>query len=809
NPLPSAPTISTPPAICAGQTASFTMPSSAGIVYDIYDAPTGGSIVSGGSGLAAGATFTTPALSSNTFYYVEARNSSTGCKSATRTTVTVTVNPLPSAPTVSAPPAICSGQSTTITPSAGGANYRFYSTSTGGTALHTGTSFTTPGLTSTTTYHVSSISAQGCESSTRTLVTVTVNPLPSIQINTPQPGQSVSPGTTSTTLNYTNKVEDPDKYDLTWPSGGANNVTNAPLLPNQIVIEGITSIPGAYVGSLVVKKSSTGCNSNPINVEIFVSNDNSSPEIRLKSGTFMLKNTSSLEVKYEIIDNESGIQEAKISVGNAYDSNFFLENQNFQSINGNERVYTITSIPAENKTGLRIMVYARNGANLVRTIKNFIPVKYDNTGLTIDYNAFGKSISNYRIISIPLKLEKNKVKDIFSDNLGKYNPYQWRLFKYSNRQTSELNEESSIESGFGYWFISAKETIIDTGPGYSTGSYDSSAKISITEGWNLIGNPYLFNLKWSDVQAANPGLSLGSLKVYRTGSFTNSDRLLTFEGAFVFANNAGTLTFPALKNNSVNSGRLENETSVLRYNTIDGKDWEVRFTVVNSMIRNELSGFGMSPEANEGYDLLDDFTLPHFSDYLEVNHQKKHHGISYSKDIVPPAEEKEWTFTITSSKSEETQLSWDNFYFNNQTKDLILWHQEKKLYISMSEINNYHFTTPATFTVYYADKEKLKNKFKEEQLIIFNPYPNPATDRLYLPVYLTEKLSEIPVTISLLSNNSLQTFFSEKFLLQSGYRNIEWNLNELKHKLASGLYILQVRTPFTTENKKVIINHSK
>ncbi len=194
NQLPLAPTVSTPAAICSGNTATIT-PSAGGVNYRFYAASSGGSPLAGGNGVAS---FTTSTLSSNTFYHVASVNSA-GCESNTRTVVTVTVNPLPSAPTVSAQAAICAGNTAAITPSAGGANYRFYAASTGGSPLAGGNgvaSFTTPTLSSTTTYHVASVSAAGCESSTRTAVTVTVNPLPSAP-TAPAPA-AICSGTTAT-----------------------------------------------------------------------------------------------------------------------------------------------------------------------------------------------------------------------------------------------------------------------------------------------------------------------------------------------------------------------------------------------------------------------------------------------------------------------------------------------------------------------------------------------------------------------------------------------------------------------------------
>jgi hypothetical protein len=111
--------------------------------------------------------------------------SSQGCESNTRTAVTVTVNPLPPAPTVPAPAGICAGTSSSIVPTAGGSTYRFYSAATGGSPLAGGNgvlNYVTPILSSNTTYFVSSLSAQGCESSTRTPVTVLVNLLPNVVV---------------------------------------------------------------------------------------------------------------------------------------------------------------------------------------------------------------------------------------------------------------------------------------------------------------------------------------------------------------------------------------------------------------------------------------------------------------------------------------------------------------------------------------------------------------------------------------------------------------------------------------------------
>ncbi|RYY29555.1 MAG: gliding motility-associated C-terminal domain-containing protein, partial [Sphingobacteriaceae bacterium] len=107
-----------------------------------------------------------------TTYYVDA-TSAEGCISP-RTAVTVTVNPIPAAPTTSNQ-TICTGGRSTLTASAPGGTYHWYDAASGGTLLGADASFITPNLTITTTYYVDATSAEGCISP-RTAVTVTVTP---------------------------------------------------------------------------------------------------------------------------------------------------------------------------------------------------------------------------------------------------------------------------------------------------------------------------------------------------------------------------------------------------------------------------------------------------------------------------------------------------------------------------------------------------------------------------------------------------------------------------------------------------------
>jgi gliding motility-associated-like protein len=140
-----------------------------GFSYNWYTAATGGTPVY------TGTNFTTPSLTASTTYYAEAVNA-TGCNSLSRASATVTILGAPTAPTVSGPNAgICPGSTATLTVSStANVTIKWYANATGGTALATGDSFTTPALNQTTTYYAEASNSGGCNSGTRTSVIVQV-----------------------------------------------------------------------------------------------------------------------------------------------------------------------------------------------------------------------------------------------------------------------------------------------------------------------------------------------------------------------------------------------------------------------------------------------------------------------------------------------------------------------------------------------------------------------------------------------------------------------------------------------------------
>jgi hypothetical protein len=195
--LPTAPVITTQPVnktIGYGKTATLTVAAAgSSLSYQWYQGNTGNTATPVGTNTRS---FVTPPLTTSTSYWVRVSN---GGGSADSTTATVTVNP--AVPVITTQPknqTITTGQTATLTVVATGTglNYQWYKGLTGDVSTPVGTnssSFTTPTLTTTTSYWVKVSNAGGSRNSATATVTVG-----NIAISTQPASQTISSGQTAT-----------------------------------------------------------------------------------------------------------------------------------------------------------------------------------------------------------------------------------------------------------------------------------------------------------------------------------------------------------------------------------------------------------------------------------------------------------------------------------------------------------------------------------------------------------------------------------------------------------------------------------
>ncbi|UEG49097.1 gliding motility-associated C-terminal domain-containing protein [Ferruginibacter lapsinanis] len=201
--------------------------------------------------VATGTSFSTPSLTSTTDYFVTETNSAS-CVSAS-TKVTATISSIPNAPTGKDADR-CSAGVVTIgaTPSNGANTIKWYSNAGLTTQVGTGSSFTTPSISNTTSYYATETNTAGCTSTTATKVTASINQVPPAPI-TSDVKYCLNDIATPLTATGTN---------LAWYDFAGNSNSTAPTP---------TTNKGGTATYFVTSSNGT-CESEKVQIKVFVNN---------------------------------------------------------------------------------------------------------------------------------------------------------------------------------------------------------------------------------------------------------------------------------------------------------------------------------------------------------------------------------------------------------------------------------------------------------------------------------------------------------------------------------------------------------
>ena len=233
--------------ICFGENATLSATGTGTPNNEIrwYAQPVGGVPFQVNTMLPATVSFSTPQLFTTTNVYVAEYDQTTDCESE-RTAIRIEVNSIPPQPSIT-DPEVCENSSITINAPGTGV-YKWYDAMNGGNLLYTGLSYSTPALTSTTSFYVSEL-ADGCESPRETVtVSVDANPASSTVSNNGPLCEHDALQLSASNISGVN-------YNWTGPNGFTSSLQN-PLIND--VLE--SDHQGFY--SLFVTDASTGCNSD-------------------------------------------------------------------------------------------------------------------------------------------------------------------------------------------------------------------------------------------------------------------------------------------------------------------------------------------------------------------------------------------------------------------------------------------------------------------------------------------------------------------------------------------------------------------
>lgn len=422
-------------------------------------------------------------------------------------------------------------------------------------------------------------------------------------------------------------------------------------------------------------------------------------------------------------------------------------------------------------------------------------LEFEGSGPTLSNLKNGTDVTAYQMISIPLILESAAVADVFQD-LGSYDPKKWRLFQLEPGTSApvEMNLRDNIEPGKGYWLIMKDQANIKLGDGNVVQVTQEEPFVwSLQNGWNFIGNPYPFDIAWSDVLAANGNAPSVSTSPYiYEGTYVPTSKLKAYQGAYVWAEENVELTVPLVQTVPNAGGRVG--TMATNQRQLEKADegnlgWNLNFTLETEKLRYTLSGLGMHQKALLSKDKYDEVTLPRLSEYVDIQFDHpEYFDPLFTKDIVPLQETFIWDMkVVTSSTQSPVEISWEKPVNLPLGKQLILFDPVQQNIVDLTTNDRYITRgAEAPLQVYYGDVQFIETHLKPLSVHIGDAYPNPFTDNLFLPIVLVESDRPYLVQIQLFNGLGVQ-IGTRDIILEGGFHDIRI-IDDMDGSISRGAY---------------------
>ncbi|CUV10546.1 5'-Nucleotidase domain protein [hydrothermal vent metagenome] len=401
------------------------------------------------------------------------------------------------------------------------------------------------------------------------------------------------------------------------------------------------------------------------------------------------------------------------------------------------------------------------------------------------------------MISVPAVLQNYSSDAVLADELGGYDKKKWRLFKWSNGQYVESNV--SFTPGAAYWLITKNGEQINTGPGKSTRIY-SSSKISLFDGWNMVGNPYIFPINLAE----HVGLSENvepTLYEWNGSSYNNTTNMMPKGGNWVYSNGNGTMEFfPIWKPG------LLSEVEVIPEETADEEDfnWKAKIITKAGNRYDETATFGVHESASDTWDRLDYHEPPVIGDYISMafdNDSWAKNGGSYSQDIRSDARTQTWNLAARSNIKGIVSLSLEDVHSIPSHQDVRLVDPVLGIVYNLRSEKAVTFTSQGNENPYYfklivGEADDIQSQLDDMGMVptdfeLFQNTPNPFNPVTNIRVSLVED-ARITLKVYNLLGKEVNTLALNQSLSKGNHRFIWAGKDDNGYQLPSGVYLYRI-----------------
>ena len=424
-------------------------------------------------------------------------------------------------------------------------------------------------------------------------------------------------------------------------------------------------------------------------------------------------------------------------------------------------------------------------------------------------------VNRYRMISVPGDLDDSTPAAVLEDNLGVLNRSEWRLLRGRNGVYMEygIDEITGFEPGNAFWLITRGTKTWDAGSGQSI-STGRNTVLTLTPGWNQIGNPFAFPVAWQDViKNGNIEAPVGfdnSETDSTAGYRYNQNVLVPWKGYCV----------KNLESFDVSLEIPPVESSVVtKENLVSSKqDWVVQ---IDARCRNSNdidNYFGCLKNANSVWDSNDFSEAPPIGDYISLyfphDDWEKYPG-KYTGDFRPLIQTGErWDLTVrTNIPRSETVLDFQNISAIPLEISIVVIDLQTRISTDLrlnsslrfntgSGVSERHFQILAGDSRFIEENQKMIARLPVT-LHLDHCYPNPFNSSTTIRYYMPEQ-AEVTLTVYDLLGKEV-IVIEKKTVQAQGYHTAVWQAkNSQGLPVSSGIYIVQIRAGKWARQRKIV-----
>jgi hypothetical protein len=466
------------------------------------------------------------------------------------------------------------------------------------------------------------------------------------------------------------------------------------------------------------------------------------------------------------------------------------------SVNGNVYSYNWTPLTASNTASIKVT--ARD------SVMNEETDVSNNTFWVLATNsATYSAIAGWNLISVPVQQTDMTPAGVFGDDYGV--PYY--TFQYN--AVGGYSVPSALNMGQGYWLGSNSAQVID-----AVGTPLSTVDMALTNGFNIIGNPYVVSILKSDLRftngvdtknmtdAAIAGWLSNVLYGYSGSGYIVENTTLNVWNGYWIPMLTGGITIQYRTGLGVPSPATVPETG-----TEIAEGWGVELgaelMVNGEKVSDRIASFGVNGRATSGFDPEFDAPRPPrspYERYVEVSFVGEDGG-TIARDYRSSGEDG-WEFTVSASQAGEVTLRWDNTGIGGLSSDVKveLYDVAGGRIIDMKNTDSYSFDQSGE------TRRFLVNREDKEIPVVFEliqNYPNPfnpsTTIEYGLPV-------DANVRVMIYDYLGREVAVLSDGFVKAGYHEVTFDASDL----ASGVYIYRLTavgvdgTPYF-DTKKMIL----